>query len=118
VRETVEEQKEKIETLQSNPTDEMVQTLKDLLFKDFLGKKVKSTKGRDFKIRNTDELDNVLTIKKNDSDINRFKKECYFELLNFFFNSNYYDKWLSNGMISDVNKSFFIANKKEIHKKF
>jgi hypothetical protein len=101
------------------PDDELVEHVKEQIYRDFCGKRVKkSNRGRDFKVRNTEELAHIIAVKDDDNEMTRFKKECFKELFNYFFNSKYYDEWLSRGMINKVNRSFFIVNKKELQKKF
>ncbi len=98
---------------------ELVEFVKEQIYRDFCGKRTKkSKKAKDFKVRNTEELSRLISIKEDDSNLTKLKKDCFRELFNFFFNSNLYAEWLEKGMINSVNKSFFIVNKKELHKKF
>jgi len=91
----------------------------DYIQKDICGKRVKKTnKGRDFKVRNTEELEVLLNVKQGDDEMTCFRKEVLKEMVEFFFVSNCYEDWLEKGMINEANKSFFLKNKMEIQKKF
>lgn len=98
---------------------ELVEFVKEQIYRDFCGKRIKnSKKTRDFKVRNTEELARLFSLKDDDSVLIKLKKDCFRELFNFFFNSELYSEWLEKGMLNSVNKSFFIVNKKELQKKF
>jgi hypothetical protein len=114
----VKERRKKYKLIEKTD-EELSEYVKEQIYRDFCGKRVKkSNRGRDFKVRNTEELAHIISIRDDDSDLVRLKKECFKELFNYFFNSKYYDEWLNKGMINKVNRSFFIVNKKELQKKF
>jgi hypothetical protein len=118
ISQIVKEKRKKFKSIEKTD-EELSEFIKEQIYRDFCGKRVKkSNRGRDFKVRNTEELAHLISIKDDDNDMTRLKKECFKELFTYFFNSKYYDEWLSKGMINKVNRSFFIVNKKELQKKF
>ena len=105
--------------LHDKKTEKLIETFKTYIYKSMCGKKIKKYNGdRDFKVRNTHELDNLLTIKGRDVESTRFRKELLREMFDYFFSSEQYVEWINTGMMSEINRSFFLRNKKEIHKKF
>jgi len=102
-----------------NSNEEFIEMFKQYIYKKMCGKKVKrADRLRDFKIRTTDELNNLLIIKKKDREHLCVKKEFIRELIKYFFESDCYDNWLNAGMISEGNRAFLMKNKGEIYKKF
>jgi len=112
--------KEKFATIQEfNSNEEFIEMFKQYIYKKMCGKKVKrADRLRDFKIRTTDELNNLLIVKKKDREHLCVKKEFIRELIKYFFDSDCYDNWLNAGMISEGNRAFLVKNKGEIYKKF
>ena len=99
--------------------EKLLEEFKIYIQQNICGKRVKKyNRERDFKVRNSDELDNLLLPKVTDSDLVCARKEVLREMINFFFNSECYGEWLSKGMMSEGNRVFFLRNKKEIHRKF
>lgn len=118
ISQIVKEKRKKFKSIDKSD-EELSEFVKEQIYRDFCGKRVKkSNRGRDFKVRNTEELAHIVSIKDEDNEQTRLKKECFKELFIYFFNSKYYDEWLNKGMINKVNRSFFIVNKKELQKKF
>lgn len=115
----IEQKKTKFDTCRILQTDKIIQSFKTYIYKSVCGKRVKKcNQERDFKIRNSHELDNILMIKQRDSEQTCLRKEVLKEMIMYFFDSDYYYEWLTKGMISEGNRIFFIKNKKEIQKKF
>ena len=119
VLQIVHQKKLKYLSLERIEDEDLLQSLKIEMYEKMCGKKVKRSHcDRDFKIRSTAELDSLLAIKSGDDELTTMKKEVLREVLNYFFTSEYYDKWLSNGMVSETNRLFLKNNRKELHKKF
>jgi len=116
---TILHKKVKYGSLTGMTDDELKAIVIDHIHKDICGKRVKKTnKGRDFKVRNTEELEILLSIKEGDDELTCFRKEVLKEMMQYFFVSSCYEDWLNKGMINEANKSFFLKNKMEIQKKF
>jgi len=119
IKELLNHRKMKYEALQNLGNKELMDSFKDYIYSSMCGKKVKkSNRERDFKTRNTEELDILLIRKEGDDEITCLRKEVLKEMVNYFFNSDCYSQWLSKGMISETNRFFFVNNKEEIQKKF
>jgi len=116
----ISKNKEKFATIQEfDNNEEFIEMFKQYIYKKMCGKKVKrADRLRDFKIRTTDELNNLLIVKKKDREHLCVKKEFIRELIKYFFDSDCYDNWLNAGMISEGNRAFLMKNKGEIYKKF
>jgi len=115
----IDQKKMRFETCRIMLTEKIIESFKTYIYKSVCGKRVKKcNQERDFKIRNSHELDNILMIKQRDSEQTCLRKEVLKEMLVYFFDSDYYYEWLSKGMISEGNRIFFIKNKKEIQRKF
>jgi len=99
--------------------EQLVESIRVYVHQNICGKKVKKTnRERDFKVRNSEELDQLLIAQQEDTEYTCLRKEILREMINFFFDSDCYEEWLNKGMISENNRIFFLANKKEIKKKF
>jgi len=119
LEELIDQRKIKFDSCKVLLTEKLMESFKTYIYKSICGKKVKKcNQERDFKIRNSHELDSILMIKQRDSEQTCLRKEVLKEMIIYFFDSDYYYNWLSKGMISEGNKIFFIKNKKEIQKKF
>jgi len=111
--------KAKYESLQAKSLGELRDFMLEHIHKDICGKRVKKTnKGRDFKVRNTEELEMLLSPKEGDDDMLCFRKETLRAMIDYFFKSKHYAEWLDKGMINKANQNFFLKNKDEIQKKF
>jgi len=116
---TILHKKTKYASLTGMTDEELKTIIIEHIHKDICGKRVKKTnKGRDFKVRNTEELEVLLSIKEGDDELACFRKEVLKEMMQYFFVSSCYEDWLNKGMINEANKSFFLKNKVEIQKKF
>ena len=117
--ELVEQKRSRLQTQEGQSTQDLVEFLKTYIHKNICGKRVKkSNRERDFKVRNTEELDLLLMPKEGDSIHTSATKELLRDMFDYFFDSECYDDWLSKGMISESNRIFFVKNKAEIHRKF
>ena len=113
------ERKSQLDVPERSRPEQLVETLKSFVHQAICGKKIKKmNRDRDFKIRNSEELSQLLICQPEDSEAIQVRKEILREMIDFFFDSDCYSEWLSKGMISESNRTFFIKNKKEIHKKF
>jgi len=116
---TIQHKRAKYSSLFEVSDEKLREMVLDYIQKDICGKRIKkSNKGRDFKVRNTEELEVLLNVKEGDDELSSFRKEVLKEMMEFFFASACYEEWLEKGMINDANKSFFLKNKCEIQKKF
>jgi len=119
LNQVIQRKKVKYSSLEGKSVQELREFILEHIHKDICGKKVKKTnKGRDFKVRNTEELEFLLTPKEGDNEVLYFRKETLKEMIDFFFTSNCYYDWLEKGMINEANRHFFLKNKLEIQKKF
>jgi len=119
MNEVMEKKKGKFGSLESKSLGELRDYMLEHIHKDICGKRVKKTnKGRDFKVRNTEELEMLLSNKEGDDEMLRFRKETLKAMLDYFFKSKHYSEWLDKGMINKANQKFFLKNKDEIQKKF
>lgn len=117
--ELVEEKRSRLQTNEGQSTQDLVEFLKTYIHKNICGKRVKkSNRERDFKVRNTEELDGLLMPKEGDTVHTSATKELLRDMFDYFFDSECFDDWLSKGMISESNRVFFVKNKVEIHRKF
>jgi len=115
----LEEKRSRIPNAEHSSKDELVHSFKTYIHKNICGKRVKkSNRERDFKVRNTEELDGLLMPKPEDNALSSVMKEMLRDMFSYFFNSEYYTDWLAKGMISESNRVFFVRNKKEILRKF
>jgi len=115
----VEQKRSRLATQEGQSTQDLVEFLKTYIHKNICGKRVKkSNRERDFKVRNTEELDLLLMPKEGDTIHTSATKELLRDMFDYFFDSECYDEWLNKGMISETNRVFFIKNKVEIHRKF
>jgi len=115
----LEEKRSRIPNAEHSSKDELVHSFKTYIHKNICGKRVKkSNRERDFKVRNTEELEGLLMPKPEDNALSSVMKEMLRDMFSYFFNSEYYTEWLAKGMISESNRVFFIRNKKEILRKF
>jgi len=117
--ELITQRKQKFTNQEGQTVEQLVENFRVYVHQNICGKKVKkSNRERDFKVRNSEELDQLLIAQQNDTEFTCLRKEILREMVNFFFNSDCYEEWLSKGMISESNRIFFLRNKKEIQKKF
>jgi len=117
--ELVEQKRSRLATQEGQSTQDLVEFLKTYIHKNICGKRIKkSNRERDFKVRNTEELDLLLMPKEGDTIHTSATKELLRDMFDYFFDSACYDEWLNKGMISESNRVFFVKNKVEIHRKF
>jgi len=117
--ELITERKSRFIGSETQTIEQLVESFRVYVHQNICGKKVKkSNRERDFKVRNSEELDQLLIAQQCDTELTCLRKEILREMMNFFFNSDCYVEWLSKGMISESNRVFFLRNKKEIQKKF
>jgi hypothetical protein len=115
----ITQRKPKFIGAETQTIEQLVETFRVYVHQNICGKKVKkSNRERDFKVRNSEELDQLLVAQQNDTELTCLRKEILREMFNFFFTSECYEEWLNKGMISESNRIFFLRNKKEIQKKF
>lgn len=113
------QKKVKFGSLECVEDKDLLEFLKEYMHENMCGKKVKKTNcERDFKVRSTAELNSLLAIQHEDDELTTLKKEALKEILNYFFVSEYFDQWLSNGMVTESNRIFLRNNKEELHRKF
>lgn len=117
--ELITQRKQRFVGLETQTIEQLVETFRTYVHQNICGKKVKkSNRERDFKVRNSEELDQLLIAQPYDTELTCLRKEILREMMNFFFTSDCYTDWLNKGMISESNRVFFLKNKKEIQKKF
>jgi len=115
----IDERRTRYQHLKDQAADKIIDDVCKYIYKTICGKKVKKSKcERDFKIRNSEELNQLFEVRVKDSEQVRFMKEMLRELINYFFDSEFYFNWLSKGWMHENNRIFFIKNKEEIKKKF